>query len=211
MKGRPVIHVKKKRIRTTSPRRQRHPKLFALLDNLIIIGAALLISFFILEFLIINARVPSGSMMNTIEIGDRLIGNRLAYLSSAPERGDVIIFLFPDDEKELFIKRIIGLPGDTVQIRQAADDPQYADVYVNGKKLDETYLPERMLYDPAEGGKHEFTVPENEYLVLGDNRNHSNDARFWQNTYVAKDKILAKACFRYFSGSTHFLSFKWIK
>ncbi len=197
--------------RKESKRRQKHPVLFALLDDLEIIGVALAISVFLLEFIIINARVPSGSMVSTIGVGDRLIGFRLAYAAEEPQRGDVIIFRFPDDESQRFIKRIIGLPGDSVEIRRNEENPDLADVWVNGVKLDEPYLDEPMLYDPIPGGKHTFTVPEGSYLVLGDNRNHSNDARFWTNTYVTEDKILAKAIFRYFSGTTHFLSFKMIQ
>ncbi|MGI5988794.1 MAG: signal peptidase I [Lachnospiraceae bacterium] len=212
MNGKVTVHkVRRRGKKAVSPRRQAHPVLFAILDDLEVIGIALAISIFLLEVVIINAKVPSGSMKDTIEIGDRLVGFRLAYINSDPQRGDVIIFRYPDDESQRFIKRIIGLPGDTVEIRQNPDNPELADVYVNGEKLDEDYLAEPMLYDPVEGGEHVFHVPENSYLVLGDNRNHSNDARFWTNTYVSRDKILAKAIFRYYSGTTHRLSFKMIE
>ena len=73
--------------------------------------AALLIAAVLDNFIIINANVPSGSMEQTIMTGDRMIGNRLAYMSSEPQRGDVIIFKYPDDEEQNFVKRIIGLPG----------------------------------------------------------------------------------------------------
>ena len=211
VKGTVTVRKVTRRQKKISERRQKHPVLFAVLDDFEVVGIALAISVFLLEFVIINARVPSGSMISTIGVGDRLIGFRLAYVAEEPQRGDVIIFRYPDDESQRFIKRIIGLPGDTVEIRQNAENPELADVCVNGEKLDEPYLAEPMLYDPVEGGKHTFTVPENSYLVFGDNRNHSNDARFWTNTYVTKDEILAKAIFRYFSGTTHFLSFKMIQ
>ena len=71
------------------------------------------------EFVIINAYIPSSSMEYTISPGDRVIGNRLAYLSEEPERGDIIIFKYPDDETQLFVKRVIGLPGETVVIEDA--------------------------------------------------------------------------------------------
>jgi signal peptidase I len=212
IEGTVTVHkVSRRQRKKESPQRQKHPVLYAILDDLEVIGIALAISVFLLEFVIINARVPSGSMVSTIGVGDRLIGFRLAYATQEPQRGDVIIFRFPDDESQRFIKRIIGLPGDTVEIRQNEENPELADVYVNGVKLEEGYLGEPMLYDPVPGGKHTFTVPEGSYLVLGDNRNHSNDARFWTNTYVSKDKILAKAVFRYYSGTTRFLSFKMIQ
>ncbi|MBE5959233.1 MAG: signal peptidase I [Lachnospiraceae bacterium] len=137
------------------------------------------------NFVIINANVPSGSMENTIMTGDRMIGNRLAYINDAPERGDVVIFKFPDNEEENFVKRVIGLPGEKVTIRDAH-------VYIddNETPLEEPYLPEEWL-NSNDG--LEFNVPADSYFVMGDNRNISNDARFWNNTYVKKDKIIAKA------------------
>lgn len=79
---------------------------------LIVVVAVILVT----NFLIINARIPSESMENTIMAGDQIFGNRLAYLFSDPERFDIVIFRYPDDESQLFIKRIIGLPGETVTI-----------------------------------------------------------------------------------------------
>lgn len=99
--------------------------------------AAIVVAFFIKNYLIINANVPTGSMENTIIPGDRLIGNRLAYLSSGPERGDIIIFYYPDNEEETYVKRVIGLPGDTVRIENAQ-------VFINEEEtpLEEPYLKE---------------------------------------------------------------------
>lgn len=146
---------------------------------------ALLIALFIKNFVIINADVPTGSMENTIMPGDRLIGNRLAYLKEGPQRGDVVIFHYPDDEEELYVKRVIGLPGETVVIEDAK-------VYIDGNEepLAEDYLKEEWV---AATGPYTFLVPEDSYLVMGDNRNDSWDARFWSNTYVARKKILGKA------------------
>ena len=80
---------------------------------IIVVVAVLLIN----NFLLINAKIPSESMENTIMTGDRIFGNRLAYTFGEPERFDIVIFKFPDDESQLFIKRVIGLPGETVEIR----------------------------------------------------------------------------------------------
>ena len=88
-----------------------------LIQWLIAILMAFIIALFVDNFLIVNAQIPSGSMENTIMTGDRVVGNRLSYLTKDPERYDVIIFKYPDDESQLFIKRIIGLPGETVEIR----------------------------------------------------------------------------------------------
>jgi len=145
--------------------------------------------FLLKEFVIINAYIPSGSMENTIYPGDRIIGNRLAYLSEEPKRGDIVIFKYPDDEKQLFVKRVIGLPGERVTI----DD---AKIYIGEEQvlLEEYYLKDEWTVG---NGPYTFEVPEGSYLVLGDNRNNSKDARYWENTYVEADKILGEAVFRY--------------
>ena len=195
----------------SAPLRQKHPTQVSILNYVKTIVITVVIATLLLTFVIINAVVPSGSMEHTIDIGDRLIGFRLAYLASEPQRGDVIIFRYPDDESQRYIKRIIGLPGDTVEIRRNPDDTAFADVYVNGEKLEEDYLAEPMLYSPNSGGAHEFQVPDGSYLVLGDNRNHSNDARFWKTPYVSRGAILAKAIFRYYGGTAKRFDFKLIK
>lgn len=158
-------------------------------DWIKIILTAALIAFVLNKFIIANSRVPSGSMENTIMTGDRVIGSRLTYKFSEPERGDVVIFHWPDDESIYFVKRIIGLPGDIVDIRDGH-------VYLNNLEtpLDEPYLREAM--EPEDALHYE--VPEDSYFMMGDNRNYSLDARRWQNTYVHKDKIIAKVLFRYF-------------
>ena len=154
-----------------------------------IIVSAAVIALVLNTFIIANSQVPSGSMENTIMTGDRVIGFRLSYLFQEPERGDVVIFRFPDDEKIYYVKRIIGLPGDTVDIYDGH-------VYLNGSDtpMEEPYVREPMI---PERPMH-FEVPENSYFMLGDNRNYSKDARVWQNTYVKKNKIVAKDLFRYY-------------
>lgn len=154
-----------------------------------IIVSAAVIALVLNTFIIANSQVPSGSMENTIMTNDRVIGLRLSYLFTDPERGDVAIFRFPDNEKIYYVKRVIGLPGETVDIYDGR-------VYLNGSDtpLEEPYIREPML---PEDPMH-FEVPEGCYFMLGDNRNHSADARVWQNTYVKKEKIVAKVLFRYF-------------
>lgn len=170
-----------------------------LLSYLKIILIAVAIAFICNQFIIVNAKVPTGSMKDTIMEGNRLIGFRLSYLFSKPERLDVVIFKFPDDETQNYVKRVIGLPGDIVEIKEGH-------VYVNGEMLDEkSYIREPMAINSE---KMTYLVPEDHYFMLGDNRNSSLDSRSWKNTYVAKDKILAKAIFKYYD--TH-LTFKFIK
>ena len=153
-----------------------------------IIVAAVVIALVLNNFVIANSRVPTGSMENTIMSRSRVIGSRLAYLKDDPQRGDIVIFHYPDDESIYYVKRVIGLPGETVMIEDGK-------VYINGS---DTPLDEPYLAEPMEGSYGPYTVPEGCYFMLGDNRNNSRDARFWENKYVKKDKIIAKVLFCYY-------------
>lgn len=159
-------------------------ELFSFLTSFIV---AVVIAMLVQRFIIINANIPSGSMENTIMTGDRVIGNRLSYLFGTPERGDIVIFKYPDDESQLFVKRVIALPGETIII----DD---AKVYVDGVMLEEDYLKEEWIID---NGIYSYTVPADCYFVMGDNRNNSKDSRYWRNTFVKDDQLLGKAVFCY--------------
>ena len=158
-----------------------------LLSFLMSFVVAVAIAMLMQRFIIINANIPSGSMENTIMTGDRVIGNRLSYLFGSPKRGDIVIFKYPDDERQLYVKRVIGMPGETVVIEDAK-------VYIDGVLLEEDYLKEAWVVD---AGNYTFDVPENSYLVLGDNRNNSKDSRYWRNTYVQEDQLLGEAVFCY--------------
>lgn len=153
-----------------------------------IIVAAVVIALFLNNVIIANSRVPTGSMENTIMSHSRVIGSRLAYINSEPERGDVVIFKFPDNREVYYVKRVIGLPGETVNVVDGK-------VYINDSQtpLDEPYLPE-----PIEGSYGPYTVPEGCYFMMGDNRNNSLDARFWKNQFVPKKDIMAKVLFCYY-------------
>lgn len=154
---------------------------------------AAVIAFCINTFLIANSQVPTGSMETTIMPGDRVIGSRLSYRFGDPERGDIAIFIYPDDEakgiKTYYVKRIIGMPGDTIDIIDGQ-------LYLNGSDtpLAEPYIREAMM--PEEPMHYE--VPEDSYFMMGDNRNYSNDSRRWSNTFVHKSKLVAKVLFQYF-------------
>ncbi len=140
------------------------------------------------SFLIVNALVPSSSMESTIMTGDRVVGFRLSYDFTKPERGDIIMFRFPDDETQLYIKRIIGLPEETINIVDGK-------IYVDGSI---TPLAEPYLTVVPVGSFGPYVVPEDAYFVMGDNRNISFDSRRWQNPYVKSDKIIAEAEFSYY-------------
>ena len=159
---------------------------------ILVVVVAYILAFCITHFVIIKTEVISSSMVSTLNVGDRVIGNRLAYLFSEPERGDIIFFAYPGDESETYVKRVIGCPGDTVKIADGK-------VYVNGSQvaLSEPSVngQKTKLDDFIEAAGGEITVPENSFFVMGDNRTVSEDSREWG--YVTKDEIYAKAWLRY--------------
>ena len=148
--------------------------------------SAFVISFTLNHYVIANAYVPTGSMENTIHPDDRIFINRLSYVNSNPERGDIISFLYPDDETENYLKRIIALPGETIE----SYDGQ---IYIDGTLLEENYIKEKSYDDFGP-----YVVPEDSYFVMGDNRNNSHDSRYWTNKFVANDKIIGKAAIKYY-------------
>jgi signal peptidase I len=137
------------------------------------------------EFIIYNVEVPSGSMENTIQIGDRVVTSRLSYLFDEPKRGDIVVFPYPDDEEVDYIKRIIGLPGETIEGKNGY-------VYINGEPLDEPYVME-----PLDEDFGPYSIPEECYFMMGDNRNNSQDSRYWENKFLARDKIEGKAILKH--------------
>lgn len=155
---------------------------------------AVLLAVIVDTVFIVNATVPTGSMENTIMTNDRILALRTSYWFSSPERGEIVVFRYPDDPSgdTLFVKRVIGVGGDTVEVRNG-------EVLVNGEVLDEPYIREQ-----TEGNFGPYTVPEGHYFMMGDNRNQSLDSRYWTNMYVPEDEILGKVVLRYYKG------FKWL-
>jgi signal peptidase I len=141
----------------------------------------------VLLFVLINlvsarVRVDGASMLPTLTNGELVIVNKLAYRLGEPSRGDIIVFHFPVDPSQEFIKRVIGLPGDQVSIHKGA-------ILINGQRLDEPYLPVTTNYDG------DWTVGEDQLFVLGDNRNNSLDSHNWGT--VPMDYVIGKALFIY--------------
>ena len=147
---------------------------------LIIPVSILAIFLFISHFVFYLAIIPSSSMENTIMPGDFIVGTRNV---KDVQRGDIIIF--PAEDGSTYIKRVIGLPGETVTVSEGK-------VYINGERISEGYLKEKMETEDA----IRCDVPEDSYFVMGDNRNNSNDSRYWDNPYVKAEDIQAKAVVR---------------
>ena len=156
-----------------------------IIDWLKYIIIAVILAVLINNFILINAEIPTGSMEKTIMTDDRLFAFRLAYLFSDPQRGDIVVFKFPDDETVPYVKRVIGLPGDKVEILDGK-------VYINDDLIEEPYL--NVIPKGTFGPYH---VPNGKYFMMGDNRNSSVDSRYWDNTFVESKKILGKVFVRY--------------
>jgi signal peptidase I len=147
------------------------------------IGVALLVQ----AFLVKPYRIPSESMASTLRPGDRVLVNKFVYRLREPHRGDIIVFRFPEDRRIVFIKRVVGVPGDTLRVREGR-------LWVNGRPVDEPYVHRtagRADVTVASGQvagstmrepwslARPYTVPAGSYFVMGDNRTDSDDSRFW--------------------------------
>ncbi|HEY9763003.1 MAG TPA: signal peptidase I [Trichocoleus sp.] len=157
------------------------------------IGLSIILALGIRHFIAEARYIPSGSMEPTLQINDRLVIEKISYHFNPPMRGDIVVFwppenLFPPGKKrDAFIKRVIGEPGDTVQVKDGR-------VLVDGKALTENYIKAPPDY---EWGPQ--TVPADAYLVLGDNRNSSYDSHAWG--FVPKENIIGRAVVRFWPPS----------
>jgi signal peptidase I len=161
-------------------------------DYVFLIILAFTFAFLMNKYVYANAEVPTGSMIPVVQPGDRLIVNRLSYLFDDPKRGDIVMFVNPDDESKYYLKRVIGLPGERLEIRSGF-------IYINDS---EKPLSEPYLNDEPNGDFGPYNVPKDCYFMLGDNRDNSLDAREWKNKYVKKDKIVGKAWLKYYPNIT---------
>jgi signal peptidase I len=155
------------------------------------LGLSLILAFGIRQFIAEPRYIPSESMVPTLQINDRLMVEKLSYLVHEPNRGDVVVFWPPEAlkqqnpelKKDAFIKRVIGVPGDKVQVKGGL-------VYVNDRPQTEPYIAAKPNYNWGPE-----IVPMGAYMVLGDNRNHSYDSHYWG--YVPRKNIIGRAAFRF--------------
>ena len=188
----------------------------------------ILVVFTLRSFIVEPFRIPSGSMLPNLHIGDFILVNKFNYgirlpvvnkkviAISSPERGDVMVFRFPHDPSINFIKRVVGLPGDKIEYKDKRVhingvpvplDPKtesdFQEVSQNkypGKRFVETFgtNSHEIIVDPNKRStKTRYSVPEGHYFVMGDNRDHSNDSRYWG--FVPEGNIIGKAFFIWFS------------
>lgn len=146
---------------------------------------ALVIVLFLNKFVFILVTVPTGSMEDTIIPGDRLYVNELIDVDSA-KRGDILVFKSDELDNKRLVRRLIGLPGETIEIKSDGS------IYIDKEKLKEPYAVE------TQGEEEIFIVPDNSFFFLGDNRPISYDARYWDEPYISKDKVIGKVEFRFF-------------
>lgn len=170
----------------TEDEEKRNP-LKELVGMLIYMGIVLGVTFLIITFVGQRTHVSGESMENTLDDGDQLIVDKITYRFRDPERFDIIVFPFHYKENTYYIKRIIGLPGETVQIADGM-------IYIDGKILEESYGRE-VMQDPGIAAEP-ITLGEDEYFVLGDNRNQSSDSRDPSVGLIHKDEIIGRAWLR---------------
>lgn len=158
-----------------------------LLGMLVYVGVVLAITFLIITFVGQRTHVSGESMENTLDDGDQLIVDKLTYRFHDPERFDIIVFPFRYKDNTYYIKRIIGLPGETVQIADG-------EIYINGEVLEESYG--REVMQDAGLAAEPITLGDDEYFVLGDNRNYSSDSRDPSVALIHRKEIIGRAWLR---------------
>jgi len=141
---------------------------------------ALVFSILITQFVFIIPLVPTGSMIPTINIDERILVDKLTQRFMPVKRGDIVVFPCPDTPEELYVKRVVGMPGDKVEIYSET-------VFINDEPLDEPYLVVETY-----GNYGPYYVPQGHIFVMGDNRNNSQDSRSWSDSFVTRDMILGK-------------------
>lgn len=163
-------------------KKQKQESIVSLVMDFVVTAIiAFIVSWIIIHYITVLAIVPSCSMEKTVMTGSRIFIDKISYKVIDPRRGDIISFDPPDGGDKILLKRIIALPGETIEGKNH-------EVYIDGQLLKENYIADKI---DNEFGP--YTVPENSYFVMGDNRLYSLDARYWENKFVARNTILGRA------------------
>jgi signal peptidase I len=163
---------------------------------------AIILALLIRTFVVQAFKIPSGSMIPTLLVGDHILVNKFIFYFRDPHRGDVIVFKYPWDESRDFIKRIIAVGGEEVAMKDRT-------VFINGRPLEEAYA----IYSdvrPPGGRTYEYgpvVVPAGSYFVMGDNRDNSQDSRFWG--FLKREKIRGKSFLIYWSWDSEKGRLRW--
>lgn len=176
--------IKEKEIIQDIGLKRKNSRRLFLKQCIIDISIVAVIALLVWRFVGYGVWITSGSMIPTLEIKDRLMVSRV-YNADNLQYGDIVLFKNDEYQNNTLIKRLIGKPGDKIVIVNGI-------VFRNGEKLEEDYVKNNEIYNNS------FEVPEDKYLFLGDNRAESDDARYWENPYVDKNDIEAKAQIRYY-------------
>ena len=203
-------------VKTAVSKKETPPK-SKLRENVEAILIAIVLALFIRTFVVQAFKIPSGSMEPTLQIGDHILVNKFIYgvkipylrrtiiPVSEPDRGDIIVFRYPEDPDKDFIKRVIAVPGDTVEIRNKT-------IYVNGAAVKNdvgVHMDSRVLSGAINHRDNlkPLTVPAGGYFVMGDNRDNSYDSRFWG--FVEDRSIKGKAFIIYWSWDSDAFGVRW--
>lgn len=175
-----------KREKESSKRKKVLKFIFEYVDSA---RSASILALIIVTLIIQTFKIPTGSMIPTLNIGNHIMVNKFIYYFRKPKRGDIIVFVYPVNPKKDFIKRLVGLPGETIQIKDGS-------VFINGEELKAPQaIAERYYYNEGMYGEGLIKIPDNTYFVMGDNARNSKDSRFWG--FVPKKNLLGKAFFVY--------------
>jgi signal peptidase I len=192
----PITPGESETIKKSDPESGRTPLLTKLWhawgENIQILIVALILAFLIRTFIAEPRFIPSASMVPTLQLGDRLVVEKISYRLHPPQRLDIAVFKVPPQlqqdgyrSDQAFIKRVIGIPGDRIAI-------QHGRLYVNEQPLTEPYIAELPKIEELPT----VTVPPRQLFMMGDNRNNSNDSRYWG--FLPLENVIGKAIFRFF-------------
>ena len=165
----------------------KNPILRTIIELAVAIAFAMAVALLFVNFIMRGANIDGSSMEPTFNHKDKVFTSKIPYYFNAPQPGDVVIFPSPVKEKDVFVKRIIGLPGDEVSVKDGC-------ICINAEKIDDSFGVAEAVESDIQ---YPYIIPENSYFVLGDNRPFSHDSRYSDVNLIPKSKLMGKVIFRY--------------